>query len=166
MPRSAHDLGIDTSLALPRALKTRISLPFDRIAGSYALRAVAGHRQDSASGSLVLERAPRAMRGKEPYVRPFQGSSTLDLNPLGPVSLAYPASQDSSILPGVQFQYDTKTGYASLAFGAAESPRGAFMDAGVTFYLAVIDSAGMRGWWENGGRQQPHAWGYFCARRL
>jgi len=163
LPRSPHDLGIDSSSELPRALHTTFRTSLAQIVGTYQLRVAAEHRADTVLGQMSLRKAPSVMYR---FQVPYQGTSDIDLTKVGPVSLGYSPARDDSLWPGVQFRYERTPGRASLVFGGAFSPQGAIMDAGVTFYLSEVDTLGMRGWWENGGRELPHAWGYFCARKL
>ena len=163
LPRSPHDLGIDSSAELPRALHTTFHAPLAQVIGTYQLRVAAEHRADTVTGRMSLGKAPSVMRRLQ---APYQGTSDIDLTKVGPVALGYSPTRNDSLWPGVQFRYERAPGRASLQFGSAFSPRGAIMDAGVIFYLSEIDSLEMRGWWENGGRELPHAWGYFCAHKL
>lgn len=80
-----------------------------------------------------------------------------------------PASRDPD-MPGIQFH---KSGpHLSFIVGSPTNPRITVSDAGVLFYVRVVDTLGMRGRWEDGGWVYPvppsgETWGrpegYFCA---
>ena len=96
---------------------------------------------------------------------PISGSSDIDLDRLGRVSLAYsPASRDSE-RPGVQVVHYASRGY-DLLFGNAFSRQGSKPDAGVFFTVWSADSSLIAGYWKDGGRGTPISTGYFCAYRL
>src|SRR5262245_27834724 len=101
LPSTPHDLGIDSSQSLPRALRTTVSIPLSQVAGTYRLRITAMHRADTVVGTLTLRRAPPVMRRFGEY----QGTSNIDLSGVGTLSLAYSPNQADSLRPGVQFRY-------------------------------------------------------------
>lgn len=140
------------------------------IIGSYILTVVAEHgegRNSAVTGRLVLNPTNAAPEvAHSPVSFPLSGWSSIDLEGLGRVSLAYSASSIDSTRPGVQAIYNQTTGAYTLVFGNAMSSQGVGEDAGVYFDIADVSPTGFSGTWKDGGRIAPLLRGYCCATRV
>jgi len=144
------------------------------LAGTYALAVIAtgGYGDDTVSyGRLWLAPTDAEHRravwpsGPASITRPLYGWSDIDLEVLGPVTLAYsPSSQDMD-RPGVEVIHNAEDMNLALMFGAAMTPTSVRLGAGVVFFVFQVDSLGFAGRWE-AGRRLPFTYGYFCAERL
>jgi hypothetical protein len=165
-----HELSCPPPEAVPLGVE---SIPDARkLSGIYELTVVADKNAANVDDPAVrgrLELWPTDRAHRHPPTNPeitylLPGATDADLERLGPVSLAYsPASRDPD-WPGVQVKYSR--GELSLLVGNAFGPKGAYMDAGVMFSVTVLDDAGFRGYWKDGGYLLDPPSGYFCARRV
>lgn len=139
----------------------------DRLAGTYTLIVVDGARR-VATGRLRLLPTDSAHRHTRipDWIFPLHGASDVDLYTFGRVSLLYsPAALDAD-RPGVQTIYDLRDRSVTLVFGSAFSDSGGAADAGVSFAVTAVDSAGFAGRWQDDGLVPEGLGGYFCARRV
>lgn len=137
--------------------------------GTYSLVVVSARpiAHDSiVTGRLWIVQTPDRVGPAKARTTPaLYGWSDVDLTRLGAVSLAYSPSSPDPSRPGVQV-LQTPAKRVLLVFGAAAVPGGVPRDRGVLFTIWRVDSAGIAGYWEDGGLTVPRTNGYFCAVRI
>ena len=150
-----------------------LDLPLERYSGTYTLTVVAteAYGQDTITrGSLRLWPAPadsRRSRINPNVTYPFYGTSDVNLELLGPVSLLHSPSSTGPDELGVKARYyGAEGGHLELVFGADRVGDWYIVHAGVWFDILQMDSVSFRGTWTDGapGEQVPK--GYFCAWRV
>lgn len=142
--------------------------PATSLTGTFKLVAIAqgskGQRSD-AVGTLRLSLLDKSADSVAARVSLLQGSSTIDLTRLGPVTLAHAVASVDPRSPGVQgFRHSPQEPYL-LSFGNSMTSRGLADDAGVYFQVTEVTAIGFRGTWYDGGRRAPSPHGFFCAYR-
>jgi hypothetical protein len=163
-PETVRTCSRVTSARLPTQSRVRVQY----LTGTFELTVIAtGMKRDSvAIGRLRLQPGGEARQAPASTISyPLYGSSSVDLQKFGRVSLAYSPAKESVQQPGVQAMYDARTRTYSLAFGNAVSSLGVERDAGVYFASVDANEQGFRGTWSDGGRLKGAPHGYFCAVR-
>lgn len=167
------DLGRSTPDSVPNCRRTDFQresfkvFPMRNLTGEFELTVVAVTHPEglqTTRGELTLRRnATTDSTRRIQY--PVNGSSTIDLIQLGPVTLAYSPATSDTARPGVQIVYNQSQGSIVIAFGNALSSKVVTRDAGVYFDVAQVNDSAFGGTWRSGGRNPRVPYGFFCARR-
>ena len=175
--------GLDWSATTPdeakRAFPRDVVIPspaVSRLGGTYSLVVATATGEGTASpdaarearGRMTLLPTPAEYRhAPNPRIEyPFYGFTTVRLDSLGPVSLAYSPADSAARRPGVQVRRDADSRTVELILGNASTPAGVTLHAGLTFTVLMMDSLGFRGWWMNNALERVGSEplvGYFCA---